>query len=370
MLNRILTITITLVFTVTGLLVAEYSKSYVFNFFNYSLENSGILANVIAIVISVAIGILLFGGMGYALSPSIISYTLRYTEAIATVLSKLPSEDIISVALGVVVGLVVANLFGAPFSHLPIVGAYVPLVLSLVFAIIGAKVALRKRTDIVSFLTRVSPLKSSKDSTKKIAVRSDSCTYKILDTSVLIDGRIVDILKTGFMEGTIVIPKFVLEELQKIADSPDTLKRNRGRRGLDIVKEIQQDGISKVEISTKDYEDINEVDAKLVLLAKDIGGVVATNDYNLSKVAEIQGVRILNINDLANAVKPAVLPGEELIVYLAKEGKEHGQAIAYLDDGTMIVVESGKQAVNSNVAVIVTSVLQTSAGRMIFAKIK
>ena len=148
------------------------------------------------------------------------------------------------------------------------------------------------------------------------------------------------------------------------------MKRNRGRRGLDVVKEIQADKLAKVEISERDYDDITEVDAKLVRLAKEIGGVVATNDFNLSKVAEIQGVRILNINDLANAVKPAVLPGEEMKVFLAKEGKEQGQAIAYLDDGTMIVVEGGRRAVNANVTVVVTSVLQTSAGRMIFAKMK
>jgi len=295
---------------------------------------------------------------------------MRFTELIAVVLSKLPTSYILVVAMGAIIGLVVANLLGAPFSHLPIIGSYIPLVLSLIFAIVGAKVALRKRTDIVSFFNRIPSLRMPKESTKKDSAHLVSCNYKILDTSVLIDGRIVDIVKTGFLDGPIVITKFVLEELQKIADSADTLKRNRGRRGLDVVKEIQADKSAKVQICEKDYDDITEVDAKLVRLAKEIGGAVATNDFNLSKVAEIQGVRILNINDLANAVKPAVLPGEEMKVFLAKEGKEQGQAIAYLDDGTMIVVEGGKRAVNDNVPVIVTSVLQTSAGRMIFAKMK
>lgn len=191
-----------------------------------------------------------------------------------------------------------------------------------------------------------------------------------MDTSVLIDGRILDVIRLGFLEGVIVIPKFVLEELQKIADSGDTLKRNRGRRGLDIVRAIQADKNAVVEIAEKDYDDITEVDTKLVRLAKERGGMVATNDFNLSKVAEIQGVRVLNINDLANALKQSVLPGEELQIYLAKEGKEPGQAIGYLDDGTMVVVEGGKRCVNFTVPVTVTSVLQTSAGRMIFAKLK
>ena len=166
------------------------------------------------------------------------------------------------------------------------------------------------------------------------------------------------------------IPGFVLEELQKIADSSDTLKRKRGRRGLDFVKAMQ-DGLSKqVEIINTDYDDITEVDAKLVRLAKEIGGLVITNDFNLNKVAEIQGVGVLNINDLANAVKPVVLPGEDMLVFLAKEGKESGQAVAYLDDGTMIVVEGGKKYIGESVSVVVTSVLQTSAGRMIFARMK
>lgn len=194
--------------------------------------------------------------------------------------------------------------------------------------------------------------------------------HKILDTSVIIDGRIADICKTGFLDGTMVIPEFVLEELQHIADSSDLLKRNRGRRGLDILNKIQKELDVKVLIYEGDFEDITEVDSKLVRLAKVLQGKVVTNDYNLNKVCELQGVSVLNINDLANAVKPIVLPGEEIVVQVIKDGKEHGQGVAYLDDGTMIVVEGGRDFIGMNIEVLVTSVLQTSAGRMIFAKPK
>ena len=194
--------------------------------------------------------------------------------------------------------------------------------------------------------------------------------HKILDTSVIIDGRIADICKTGFIEGTLVIPEFVLEELQHIADSSDLLKRNRGRRGLDILNKIQKELEVKVLIYEGDFEEISEVDSKLVRLAKVLQGKVITNDFNLNKVCELQGVSVLNINDLANAVKPVVLPGEEIIVQVIKDGKEHGQGVAYLDDGTMIVVEGGREFIGMTLEVMVTSVLQTSAGRMIFAKPK
>ena len=266
-------------------------------------------------------------------------------------------------------GLIVAALLGTSFSRLPIIGPYISLIFSILGAIVGAKVALNKRTDIVSFFNRIWFSSRVKESSKKTASHV-SRTHKLLDTSVLIDGRILEIIRLGFLEGTIIIPKFVLEELQKIADSADTLKRNRGRRGLDIVQEIKDLKNVSIEIVDKDFDDLTEVDAKLVRLAAQMKGVLATNDFNLSKVAKIQGVPVLNVNDLANALKQAVLPGEELRIFLAKEGKEQGQAIGYLDDGTMVVVENGKRSVNQTVPVTVTSVLQTSAGRMIFAKMK
>jgi uncharacterized protein YacL len=192
----------------------------------------------------------------------------------------------------------------------------------------------------------------------------------ILDTSVIIDGRIADLCKTGFVSGTLVIPEFVLEELQHIADSADLLKRNRGRRGLDILNKMQKELPINVVIHEERFDETPEVDSKLVKLAKLLPGKVVTNDFNLNKVCELQGVAVLNINDLANAIKPVVLPGEELSVQIVKDGKEFGQGVAYLDDGTMIVIEGGREFIGTTLGVIVTSVLQTSAGRMIFARPK
>ncbi|OGP56463.1 MAG: hypothetical protein A2Y65_10495 [Deltaproteobacteria bacterium RBG_13_52_11] len=191
---------------------------------------------------------------------------------------------------------------------------------------------------------------------------------KILDTSVIIDGRIADVCETGFVEGPFIIPQFILRELQHIADSPDPLKRNRGRRGLDILNRIQKQSDLEVRITDHDFPKIQEVDAKLIELAKRITGKIITNDFNLNKVAELQGLTVLNINQLSNALKPVVLPGETIHIQILKEGKEPGQGVAYLDDGTMVVVEEGKKIIGKELDVVVTSVLQTTAGRMIFAR--
>jgi len=193
---------------------------------------------------------------------------------------------------------------------------------------------------------------------------------KILDTSVIIDGRIADICETGFLEGPLIVPQFVLKELQHIAGSPDSIKRNRGRRGLDILQRIQKNVDMTVHIVDHDFPKIREVDTKLVALGKALKGKVLTNDFNLNKVAELQGVPVLNVNQLANAVKPVVLPGEVMNVHIMKEGKEYGQGVAYLEDGTMVVVDHAKRYVSKNIDVIVTSVLQTTAGRMIFTRLK
>lgn len=194
--------------------------------------------------------------------------------------------------------------------------------------------------------------------------------YKILDTSVIIDGRIADLCETGFLEGTFIIPQFILQELQHIADSPDSLKRARGRRGLDILHRIQNMADIQVKIVEDDFPNIKQVDSKIVALAKKQGAKVVTNDLNLNKVAGLQGVTVLNINELSNALKPVVLPGETMRVFVLKEGKEAGQGVAYLDDGTMIVVDEARKYIGKNVDVIVTSVLQTTAGRMIFTKLR
>ncbi len=192
--------------------------------------------------------------------------------------------------------------------------------------------------------------------------------YKLLDTSVIIDGRIADICETGFLDGTLVVPQFVLRELQQVADSSDSLKRNRGRRGLDILQRIQKMSHVHVQIVETDFPEVREVDLKLIELAKRLSGKIVTNDFNLNKVAQLRGVAVLNINELANSLKPVVLPGELLRVFVLKEGKEPGQGVAYLDDGTMVVVDQGKRAINRTIEVMVTSVLQTTAGKMIFCR--
>ncbi|MBB6734910.1 PIN/TRAM domain-containing protein [Cohnella zeiphila] len=279
-------------------------------------------------------------------------------------LSGLPARTLLAGAAGGGLGLVAAVLFYPYLSDIPRIGGVLSALLALMLAYAGARIGLRKQEEISAWtFARKAP-----EAPKEEAPRFEE--HKILDTSVIIDGRIADICKTGFIEGTLVIPEFVLEELQHIADSSDLLKRNRGRRGLDILNKIQKELDVKVLI----YEDVDgepgEVDSKLVKLAKAMRGKVVTNDFNLNKVCELQGVSVLNINDLANAVKPVVLPGEEIVVQVIKDGKEHGQGVAYLDDGTMIVVEGGRDYIGTTMEVLVTSVLQTSAGRMIFAKPK
>jgi len=236
----------------------------------------------------------------------------------------------------------------------------------LVFGSIGLSMGVRRRFDFTAFL-------HARKSGKGTEARKETGGYispKILDTSVIIDGRILDICKTGMFEGDIVVPEFVLKELQRIADSSDSMKRTRGRRGLDILGSMQKELKNSVKITDADYEDVPEVDIKLLKLAKDLGGKVVTNDYNLNKVAAVQDVPVFNINELANAVKPILMAGEEMKVTIVKDGKEASQGVAYLDDGTMIVVEGAKGREGETLDVSVTSVLQTAAGRMIFAKIR
>lgn len=283
-------------------------------------------------------------------------------------LIKIPAADGLFGALGLIFGLIVAFLIQQPLSSLPIpvVNRVLPFIISGFLGYLGFRVGYKKRDELISIFTLG---RQGKEGRNKKEAR-EVFEHKILDTSVIIDGRIADICRTGFLEGTLVIPSFVLEELQHIADSSDVLKRNRGRRGLDILNKIQKESNVKVLIYEGDFEEVTEVDSKLVKLAKVLSGKVVTNDFNLNKVCELQGVSVLNINDLANAVKPVVLPGEEINVQVIKDGKEHGQGVAYLDDGTMIVIEGGREYIGDRIDVLVTSVLQTSAGRMIFAKPK
>lgn len=303
--------------------------------------------------------------LGFAVAPWITKQVVQFTKWVESGLHKIPTQDIVSGAIGVIIGLIIASLLGLSFSKVPIVGPFFPLVFSVVLGYLGWSVGVKNKEDILAVFSSIPRLGKEKQS----VLSSPNCdSNKILDTSVIIDGRIADICKSGFVDGTLIIPGFVLEELRHIADSSDLLKRNRGRRGLDILNKIRKELEVKVRIVEEDFADIEEVDSKLVRLAQQIGGCIITNDFNLNKVAQLQGVKVLNINDLANAVKPVVLPGEEMVVQVIKEGKEIGQGVGYLDDGTMIVIENGKKLMGETVKVIVTSVLQTSAGRMIFAK--
>lgn len=279
----------------------------------------------------------------------------------------IPLKQLFSGAIGLLVGLCIAALVYPSIAILGGVWKAVPAIIALFCGYIGYQLGIKKQDELASAMKLL--LEGSKVVSTQGQVKGYE-EHKILDTSVIIDGRIADICKTGFIEGTLVIPEFVLEELQHIADSSDLLKRNRGRRGLDILNKIQKELDVHVLIYEGDFEDISEVDSKLVKLAKVLSGKVVTNDFNLNKVCELQGVSVLNINDLANAVKPVVLPGEEIVVQVIKDGKENGQGVAYLDDGTMIVVEGGREYIGVTMEVLVTSVLQTSAGRMIFAKPK
>lgn len=298
----------------------------------------------------------------------VTDYIVGLIKLLEETLVKAPAADVVFGTLGLIVGLIVAFLIVSSLNtlNISVISAVFPFFITLLLGHLGFQVGFKKRDELINLFT----IRKKKDFEETNVKERHGVELKILDTSVIIDGRIADICQTGFLEGTLVIPQFVLEELQHIADSSDVLKRNRGRRGLDILNKIQKELSINVEIYEGDFEDIQEVDSKLVKLAKLVSGLVVTNDFNLNKVCDLQGVPVLNINDLANAVKPIVLPGEELHIQVIKDGKEHNQGIAYLDDGTMIVVEGGRDYINKHIDVVVTSVLQTSAGRMIFAKPK
>ncbi|WP_164218697.1 PIN/TRAM domain-containing protein [Virgibacillus sp. YIM 98842] len=309
----------------------------------------------------------------FLISYMVAGYVVNFLKWVEESLIKVPAVDLFFGSIGLLLGLVIAYFINMPLQdiNIEVVSQVIPLFIMIVLGYLGFQVGFRRRDEFINLMN-----KNRKDRDKRKAADAEEAKDpakpkpKILDTSVIIDGRIADICQTNFLEGTIVIPQFVLGELQHIADSSDVLKRNRGRRGLDVLNRIQKELPVDVEIYEGDFEDIHEVDSKLIKLAKVIDGIVVTNDFNLNKVSDLQGVAVLNINDLANAVKPVVLPGEELVVQVIKDGKEHNQGIAYLDDGTMIVVEEGRNYIGKTIEVLITSVLQTSAGRMIFAKPK
>lgn len=344
----------------------------------------GIFRLTLANVIIIALGVVMGAGIGCVIAPFLARALRRFSVWVEGQLSKMPLHDVIAGVLGLAIGLIIANLLGVAFSNIPVVGSYIPVVFSIVFGYLGIHIVIRKQRELGELISRLPRAMRETahrrgDSTRTKSgselvgnlenkVYSEVIGCKLLDTSVIIDGRIADICRTGFIEGKLLVPVFVLEELQHIADSSDALKRVRGRRGLDILQQLQSECSMQVEVINQDFDDIAEVDSKLVKLGQMIGGKIITNDYNLNKVSELRGVSVLNINELSNAVKPVVIPGETMQVTIVKEGKEQGQGVAYLDDGTMIVVENGRRFISSDIQVVVTSALQTAAGRMIFAK--
>lgn len=347
-------------------------------------------SNVLEVIAYIAV-MLAFGVGLYLLSGKIISGVISILDGAEKTLADIPPSDIVFGAVGLLFGLILSFFISYPLRSLEIpffgnvLGLILTIVIYIVLGTVGARLSLRYKEDVIKlFSPKFDGLSHDKRRNalskrdlkqrnkamriKEINKMVEFSMVKTLDTSVLIDGRVASIVESGFLEGTLIIPEFVLEELQFIADSADDLKRERGRRGLDIVKQLQDSKKVEIVISDVDYEDTPEVDIKLLKLTKDLEGKVMTNDYNLNKVASVQGIPVLNVNDLANAVKTVVIPGEHMRVNIIKEGKEKKQGLAYLEDGTMIVVEDAKDLIGEEISVVVTTVLQTAAGKMIFAK--
>jgi uncharacterized protein YacL len=310
------------------------------------------------------VGIALVGALvGLVLTPY---FTTRPTRAVRRIVGKIAAETLFASLAGLIVGLLTAALLAFPLSLLPRpFGSILPFFGVVVFAYLGISLFVMRQGDIMSLFSSLSGRSEGGSGTSWTNLNRTI----LLDTSVIIDGRVADIAKTGFLPGTLLIPRFVLNELQYIADSPDGLRRQRGRRGMEVLQELQKLPHVLVRISDIDVEGVREVDDKLVVLGKQLKSPVLTNDYNLNRVAELQGVTVLNINELANAVKSVVLPGEVLNINVFQEGKESGQGVGYMDDGTMVVVENGKEYIGEYMDVHVTKVLQTAAGRMIFGRV-
>jgi len=343
------------VFAVTGFLLGREAYIHVFSLHSPN-EQLQFALMVLAPVVGAVVGVLV--------APLMQTFFEDELNAVERAIERLAPAEIAGGAIGLILGLVIAFLIRSVLLEFIALtgraGSYVAIALYIVLSIFAAYLGAR-----VGAKMKMLPLPRS-----VVGGGTESIGAKIIDTSVIVDGRIVDILETGFLEGRLILPRFVLAELQAIADSADSVKRTRGRRGLDVLSRLQES--SSLEISERDYPDLRNsgVDAKLVRLAQEMTASLLTNDYNLNRVAHVEGVHVLNINELSNAVKPVVLPGEELHVQIIRDGKEPHQGVGYLDDGTMIVVENGRRLIGEPVDVTVTSVLQTVAGRMIFARLR
>ncbi|MDI6800250.1 MAG: TRAM domain-containing protein [Actinomycetota bacterium] len=322
--------------------------------YKLTIPGPPIIAIIIKIIIGAGIGYLIGGLVGRRVAEGLI-----WMEG---AIQKIPLLDILLGVVGLILGLIVATLISLPLWRVSFYGQYLAILVFIIMGYLGIWLATRKSVDIGLLFRSVVPSRAKE--------QPASMKGKILDTSVVIDGRIVDVCATGFISGELIVPTFVLRELQMIADSEDQLRRNRGRRGLDVLAELRKEPSVKINVLDKDYPKSSDVDMKLVMLAKEKDLPILTGDYNLNKVAALQDVTVLNLNDLANALKPAVLPGENMRIHVLKVGKEQDQGVGYLEDGTMVVVEKGSRLVGHDAQVIVTSVLQTSAGRMIFTRLQ
>lgn len=322
-----------------------------------------LLARILFIIGGVAVGYQALEPRGLGLLGAVLGVVAAFIIIIIEIgMGKVSVKGLSSSVFGLILGLIMAKLVTDAFSIAPISSESLPLIrfiLTLIFCYLGMMIGLRGKDEFNIIIPYV-----------RLRRQDQVEELILLDTSVIIDGRIVDICKTKFLEGRIIVPRFVLKELQQIADSTDSIKRQRGRRGLEILHLVQKESGVDIKLHEEDFPEVPDVDTKLVKLAKLLGAKIMTVDFNLNRVASLQGIKILNINELANAVKPVVFPGEEMQVKLLKEGKEHNQAVAYLDDGTMVVVEDARKLIGQEAKVVVTSVLQTQAGRMIFTKLE
>lgn len=298
-------------------------------------------------------------------------FTTRPYRVLRATLSRVSAQTLFASLTGLVVGLIVAALLAFPLSLLPSpFGDVLPFIGVLIFGYMGVSVFVMRQLDLFAVFSNLS---GKGGTSANVGTGENSTNWAesrtiLLDTSVIIDGRIADIARTGFLPGSLLIPRFVLAELQYIADSPDSLRRQRGRRGMEVLAQLQKEPSIPVRMSDIDVDGVREVDDKLVILARQMRCPILTNDYNLNRIAELQGVTVLNVNELANAVKSVLLPGEVLSIRVIQEGKESNQGVGYMDDGTMVVVENGRDYMDREIAVMVTKVLQTAAGRMIFAR--
>ncbi|MDO4988242.1 MAG: TRAM domain-containing protein [Synergistes sp.] len=329
-------------------------------------------------IVTTVIIVIIAALLGLIIAPFFWWLLVKLRQFFESKIQTMSLPDVTVSMIGLILGLLLANLIAIPLSNIPgSIGVYIAILLNLALGYWGFWIFNRRREDIWAMLTNADLV--SKFSRKKDALRNAErhkkegvpAGSKVLDTSAIIDGRIMDVAKTGFIEGTIILPRFVLTELQAVADSADAMKRTRGRRGLSVVSELQKMGGITIEISDATLQELerDKVDEALVVLAHRLNGKVITTDYNLNKVAQIEGVEVLNVNDLANSLKPMLMPGEKVTIDIIRLGKENHQGIGYLDDGTMLVVEDGSRYVGDRVTVTVTSMLQTSAGRMVFGRV-